>query len=267
MAHGWLTRKTAQKLSPLRRPKPEPAMPKITVWNVNNRVGRTTFRPEAAHAAMALDADVIVLNEFFPGAMREEFLRQLRHEGWSHQRMSPEPSVQANRVLFASRIPIESVALPPSTVDEHLTSNAAAVSLPDGAIVVGIRVPTYEGDLLRRAWDWVERLALILHGSKSSGAVIVGDLNTSMSAKGAKRIPQFHRMLEGGWRRAQPAGQGGYRHVSGTWHEIDHVLACGDLDVANARYVTDAAAFSLAGRPDSLSDHSALTFDLVNRTT
>ena len=247
----------------MRRPKPEPAMPKIAVWNVNNRVGRTTFRPEAAHAAMSLGADVIVLNEFYPGAMREEFLRQLRHAGWSHQRMSPEPSVQANRVLFASRVPIEPVALPPSTADEHLSSNAAAVSMPDGAIVVGIRVPTYKGELLSRAWDWVEQLAMILRGPKSSGAVIVGDLNTSMSAKGAKRIPQFHRMLESGWRRAQPAGLGGYRHGSGTWHEIDHVLAYGTLEVANARYVTDTAGFSLAGRPDSLSDHSALTFDLV----
>src|ERR1035437_461125 len=38
----------------------------IATWNLNNRVGNTTFRSEAANAAIALNADVFVLNEYFP---------------------------------------------------------------------------------------------------------------------------------------------------------------------------------------------------------
>jgi hypothetical protein len=47
----------------------------VCSWNVNNRVGKTTFRPEAAEAAMETVADVLVFNEFFPGRRAMRFDR------------------------------------------------------------------------------------------------------------------------------------------------------------------------------------------------
>ena len=38
----------------------------IATWNLNNRVGKVRFRPEAASAAIALGADVLVFNEYYP---------------------------------------------------------------------------------------------------------------------------------------------------------------------------------------------------------
>jgi len=36
---------------------------RLATWNLNNRVGKVPFRPEAAQAAIALDVDLMVLTE------------------------------------------------------------------------------------------------------------------------------------------------------------------------------------------------------------
>ena len=101
----------------------------ITVcsWNVNNRVGQTTFRPEAASAAMETGADILVFNEFFPKTALESYQRALTAGGWTNQAISEPSAVKANRVLVASRHPLAVTKLSASTVDEHLTSNALYV--------------------------------------------------------------------------------------------------------------------------------------------
>ena len=235
---------------------------KLACWNLNNRVGRTTFRPLAAQAAMALDADIIVFTEFFPGQHLDAFQAELRSAGWIHQELSAPPPVRANRILIASRLPMEPIVLPPSTVDAHLASNALAVRVAGQLALLGFRVPTYTGPTLRTAWDWVAAVATRLQLDPRLPAVMVGDFNTSLQAKGSKRVPQFHQMLKAGWERAQPAGHGSFFAASGTTHEIDHVLWSGPCGVSAARYVTSVAGFQLAGSAQALSDHAALTFEL-----
>jgi hypothetical protein len=239
-------------------------VPSIACWNINNRIGRTKFKPLAAQGAMALDADVIVLNEFYPGSASTQFFDELRSGGWSHQVMSPASVLIANRVLIASRIPVEELSLPPSTVNDHLSANSAAVVLPGGTILVGLRVPTYKGAELARAWDWVESLAARLSKAPATRAVIVGDFNTSMQSSGGRRMPQFYRMLSNGWCRADPSGTGSYTPRPDSWHEIDHVLSCGNCQIIGARYVCEVGRFLLAGGPHALSDHSALTFRIAS---
>jgi hypothetical protein len=41
---------------------------RIATWNINNRVGQTTFRPEAALAVSDLGADLIALTGVLPSA-------------------------------------------------------------------------------------------------------------------------------------------------------------------------------------------------------
>ena len=130
-------------------------------WNVNNRVGRTTFRPEAANAAMETGADVLVFNEFFPGPQLEPFQRSLRDGGWQHQAMSESAGVKANRVLIASRVTFRVQCLPPSTLDGHLTANALCVDI--GVVrVFALRVPTYDGTARQHAWDWIAEVSVTL---------------------------------------------------------------------------------------------------------
>jgi hypothetical protein len=38
----------------------------IATWNLNHRCGKTRFRPEAVNAIAALQADVVVLTEYYP---------------------------------------------------------------------------------------------------------------------------------------------------------------------------------------------------------
>ena len=230
----------------------------ICSWNVNNRVGQTTFRPEAAAAAMETDADVLVFNEFFPKTLLGVFQHFLTAGGWRHQAISEMAAMRANRLLVASRLPMLVKSLPASTVDHHLSTNALHVDI--GAFrLLAIRVPAYnDGQERRRAWTW---LAGIAEEMQRSGrpAIVVGDLNTSMSATGARRMDAFHRLLENGWTRTQPEGVGSFAR-DGAWSEIDHVLATAACQILDARYVVATRSYELAGTPTSLSDHAALVF-------
>jgi hypothetical protein len=53
----------------------------IATWNLNNRVGKVRFRPEAASAAIALGADVLVFNEYYPQEHEPTFVRTLHDAG------------------------------------------------------------------------------------------------------------------------------------------------------------------------------------------
>src|SRR5581483_10279796 len=55
---------------------------RIATWNLNHRVGRVRFRPEAAQAIVELDADVIVLTEFYPQQHEGLFRAVLEAAGW-----------------------------------------------------------------------------------------------------------------------------------------------------------------------------------------
>jgi len=78
----------------------------IATWNLNNRVGKVRFRPEAASAAIAIGADVLVFNEYYPQEYGTAFCRALHDERWSHQEESKDTAEKANRVLIASRFPL-----------------------------------------------------------------------------------------------------------------------------------------------------------------
>ena len=47
---------------------------RIATWNLNNRVGKTRFRLDAAEAAIALGVDVLVLPVFSRSRMRLHFV-------------------------------------------------------------------------------------------------------------------------------------------------------------------------------------------------
>lgn len=180
---------------------------RIATWNLNNRVGRMPFRPEAAEAAVALDADIVVFTEFYPQGHESKFRATLAAAGWSEQLMSTPTDAVANRVLIASKVTMEPSPLALPAFDAQFPANVCAVLLPTiGLTVVGVRVPAYSGPeqpLLTSAWDWIKAAAFSLKGTH---AVILGDLNVSTDSSASRGGAHFRRILSDGWRRAAPPG-------------------------------------------------------------
>ena len=197
----------------------------LATWDLNNRVGTVPFRPDAADAAMALGADVLVFTEFFPKQHEERFRAALANAGWSEQLMSAQPSEVANRVLIASKLPLSPLNLDLPKFDQQFPANLLAVRLPSvGLSLLGVRIPAYEtAHLLLSAWGWLEATASIL---KNNPSVIIGDFNVQVSGN-SRASKCFRRILADEWHRAEPGGATflGYK---GRISEIDHVIATSD---------------------------------------
>lgn len=243
----------------------------LATWNLNNRVGMVPFRPEAAQAAIALGADVIVFTEYYPQEHHRRFCNDLREAGWVHQLMSPEaakttsrsPADRTNRVFIVSRLPMWRDALAPPNFDRHALTNTAVAHLPTlGLRILGLRIPAYvdkDRALLARSWEWLEHASTILRGSP---AVIVGDLNVRISSGVDKSGGRFRKILEGGWERAVPAEGFSYFGKNGARSEIDHILCNDYCSVRDARYCKTTGDFALADHPNALSDHAALVAEV-----
>jgi endonuclease/exonuclease/phosphatase family metal-dependent hydrolase len=236
---------------------------RLATWNLNNRVGKVRFRPEAAQASAALGADLVVFTEYFPQEHHQRFSQALVELGWIHQLLSREPKEVANRTLIASRLPLERDPLALPDFDEQFPANTVAARVPGfGLRVLGLRVPAYGAEqqaLLKKSWEWLENTAASLLGEP---AVILGDLNVRGSPSQKDGEAHFRRILESGWKRAAPAGGSSYYGASGVRSEIDHVLFSTRCTARSAEYVTSAAGFTLAGAPSALSDHAALVVDI-----
>ena len=239
---------------------------RIATWNLNNRVGRVRFRPDAAKAVADFDADVLVLTEYFPQEQHDAFAASLIAGGWKEPLLSSEPAEKANRVLITARTRFEPVKLSLPDQDEQFPANMLAVRVPEvGISILGLRVPYYSGDSLPRlrpSWDWIEAAAAAM---VSEPSVIVGDLNVRVTSTKRRCGDAFRRMLESGWRRANPTGPGGFMK-NGKHSEIDHLLASKRCEIRDAFYITTIRGFTLAGTPEALSDHALLVADVVPRS-
>jgi len=236
---------------------------RIATWNLNNRVGKVRFRPEAAAAAIALGVDVLVFTEFFPRQHGDTFRATLASAGWTEQLISAQPSEVANRVLVASKLPLEPLNLNLPTFDQQFPANVLGVKLPTlGVSVLGLRVPWYQGQtahLLYSAWEWLEAASALL---KASPSVVIGDLNVQTSSASSVAGVHFRRILAGGWQRAAPSGGATYFGHGGKRSEIDHVLATNHCVLSDAACVQEAGGFMFAGSPDAISDHAALVCEV-----
>ena len=238
----------------------------IATWNLNNRVGRVRFRPEAADAAIALRADILVFNEYYPKENGATFSRTLSDAGWAYQMISVDTAEIANLVLIASRIPLQPLDIPLPNFDRQFPSNVLCASVPSvGIAIVGIRVPWYDGkevDLVTTSWDWVESTAVKLSGKPS---LILGDLNVALKSNPRRGGDHFRRILQTGWHRAVPKDGASFHSEHGQLSEIDHILGTSSCEFTNARYITEIDGYRLAGSKDAISDHAALLADVAVR--
>jgi hypothetical protein len=235
----------------------------IATWNLNNRVGMVRFRPEAADAAIALGADVLVFTEFYPQQHEASFAESLHRAGWAHQRISKDTGAKANRVLIASKHPLEPLDIRLPDFDLQFPANVIGVHIPSaGLSIVGVRIPWYvkqDTGLVFAAWDWLESTAATL---LDRPAVILGDLNVGLKSNRSRGGEHFRRILSSGWQRATPVGTASYFGAGEKRSEVDHVLSNGLCRVRNAWYVTELGGHTLAGGIDAISDHAALLAEI-----
>jgi endonuclease/exonuclease/phosphatase family metal-dependent hydrolase len=237
---------------------------RIATWNLNHRVGRVAFRPEAAEAATRLDADVLAFTEYFPRMHDQSFRRSLETSGWAHQLISEDPSEISNRVLVVSRIPIGRDELPLPTFDRQLPANVLALRVPSlGLRVLALRVPAYtrgHRSQLIQSWEWIERAAT---GWRTECALILGDLNVTGPKPRAAGGAHLRRLMESGWGLARPEGEFSYWSPHGCRAKIDHLLSTAKCRVTRARYVAAVNDCVLAGARGALSDHAALVAEVT----
>jgi len=229
----------------------------IATWNLNNRFGAVRFRLEAAEASAAIGADLLVFTEYFPKDNHARFAGVLAAAGWTHLMVSADSGEPANRVLVASRVPLEPYALQLPDFDRQFRSNLLGASISSlGIRIVGVRVPAYSNrNSLIKSWEWLEATAESLAGAPS---IILGDLNFAPTPTRGPAGASFHRILQAGWHRAAPSGAASYFGHNGARTEIDHILATKSCDLSEARYVTEAGGFRLAGDREAISDHAAV---------
>jgi endonuclease/exonuclease/phosphatase family metal-dependent hydrolase len=179
---------------------------------------------------------------------------------------------RTNGILIASRLPLEWDTLPVPCLegepdDSQFAGNTLPARIPAcGLRVLGVRVEyivTERAERVGAYWTWLENAAAVL--LRTPPAVILGDLNTppvtGRERSGVRAC--FRRIIESGWRRVPPTGNGSYfNHQHGTWTEIDHILYTPQCRLREAEYVVGVAGFTLAGTPDALSDHAAVVADL-----
>lgn len=230
---------------------------RLATWNLNHRVGKVPFRPEAAAAAMSLDTDIMVFTEFYPRAQEASFRGALADAGWTHHLLSPPTGEAANRVLVVSRVPLEPLEHAPPTFDDQFPANLVCARVPSHRLaLIGLRVPWYtRSDPLVRAWEWLEQTAARL---AHEPAVLLGDLNVSTTSYPVHIRQRFLGILDRGWHRAQPDGQASYFGTGGVLTEIDHVIGTRHCAFSDAAYVVASGGHALAGSPAAISDHAAL---------
>ena len=114
----------------------------VAIWNLNNLFGKVKFRPEAADAAIALNADVLVFNEYLPQKQEATINRTLHEAGWTHQSISVDTGEKANRIFIASRHQLHRLEIRLPGFDRQFPSNVLCVCMPEFNIsIVGIRIP------------------------------------------------------------------------------------------------------------------------------
>ncbi|MBK1649907.1 endonuclease/exonuclease/phosphatase family protein [Rhabdochromatium marinum] len=237
----------------------------IATWNLNNRVGKQKFHSEAADAAIALDADIVVFTEFFPGSHLASFQTTLEDAGWPYQLISEDTGEISNRILIVSKFPLERLSLDPPAFDKQFPANLLCTFIPSLDLsLIGVRVPAYYGtktaSMLLPSWSWLEETAQAL---KDQPSIILGDLNVSLKSPKSKGGDHFRRILENDWHRAEPTGRASYFGHGNIRTEIDHIIGTKHCSFFDSQYVEVAGDFTLAGKPNSISDHAALVSRVI----
>jgi len=238
---------------------------KIVAWNINHRIREKAIPDQMIEAIVSLGPDVVVLTEYVHGPSRGSFLAGLAQHGFGNWLVS-ERRPRENQVLIAARTDLEPGSIRAPEIAPSVPSNALHVRLPqDGVEILGLRVPDYSKDAKtkRACWDWIIRTAAPV---RDRPFVIIGDLNTDPRYPRSRCGDCIKRLIDDGWQLASPPDGSSFWTLNGDAVRIDHAFVSKLLGVERAAYVTKSDRHVFVGKePDALSDHAALSIDVMPR--
>lgn len=223
---------------------------RVVALNVGHQTQHRKMARAFIDALVALEADILVLNEYVEARPREELELALNLAGLSHRALSSTREYRKsrwhNQVLIASRQPIELAEVPGEPFDGSAASNYLRVRTA-GIDLTGLRAPAYE-----RAKDWYAywRWLSEVHG----GDLLIGDFNCDPKRNNARDRVLQNLVQSGGWSIADNEGEWSYLSARGHTSRVDHAIFRGPLTVKASRYVDEPFA-------PSHTDHAALVVD------
>lgn len=236
---------------------------KIITWNLNHRTIEKPIPPEALKFFAAIDADMIVLNEFVDGESRALFKEELTRIGYKHQLVSDKRGKQ-NRVFIASKLDFTKGDLcPPQQDDAAVTNFLHVIVASTGIEVVGIRAPAYKAFSERQSY-WQE-LATIMRLAGNRRIVFLGDVNYDPFQGAAASVSEIRFDLDATYSVPNPKGDWSYISLDGKARtRIDHAILASGLKVSDAQYLSTYNGISLAGGygSNAISDHAVLALNL-----
>lgn len=237
---------------------------KIVAWNLNHRTIEKPIPPEALRFFTAIDADMVVLNEFVDGASRASFKEELSNIGYPNQQVSAKRGKQ-NQIFIASKVAISPGDLIPPQQDDAAITNFLHVIINDSGVeVVGIRAPAYKSFSERQSY-WRE-LATTMQSASSRRIVFLGDVNYDPFQGIAASVSEIRFDLASTYSIPNPQGDWSYISLDEKSRtRIDHAIVGERLKVIGAEYISTFNGITLAGGHDSgaITDHAVLALSLT----
>jgi endonuclease/exonuclease/phosphatase family metal-dependent hydrolase len=237
---------------------------KILTWNINHRISKKKIPREMAEALASLSPDIIVLTEYVEGPSHNQFLADLKSEGFSYWRLS-EYKERQNRIFIASRMPLgDGNSKAPTDIIEAVPCNVLHVTIPQIELnVLGLRMPLPMNPQQKKEWwDWVTTTA---RKSQKNRFIILGDFNTELTSKGPNGAVRLLNLAENGWQHASPV-------TGGSWwlcrddiiyeHRLDHAFFSKHFTLRSSEYIIENGKYIFAKKPGAMSDHAVLLVDV-----
>jgi hypothetical protein len=230
---------------------------RIVAWNLGHQTHERKVKSGFLPAIGKLQPDILILNEYVHGASRDEMLKGLANLGLVYWRLSDRLG-NNNQVLIASRYELVPGDLRgPSTDSGGGESNFLHVRVPALDMdVVGLRVPSYTGTLLKKYWH---DLGALVSGMAGHRIVFAGDLNADPASDAYIGGPYLAGLDAAQWQVPVAEGEMSFRSGS----RIDHAIVATALPVMSATYVVELGDLLLCGLGErAISDHAPLSVEL-----
>jgi hypothetical protein len=224
---------------------------RVVCLNLNHRtIGRDVPRSLVSEIG-ALEADVLVFNEYVSGSRNRDLEQFLTEIGLSHISTSKQvvysPGRFHNQILIASNKRFEQVIHYQDSPDSGANSNILTF-LVNGLSLTGIRAPAYKTmSEWRKYWSWL--------GSAALGDVLIGDLNVDPQRANSRDRVYLDLVHSEGWTLTSVVGDWSFRGVKGNTAKLDHVLVRNGVTAVAAWYAQDSFV-------PAYTDHAALVVDL-----
>ena len=236
---------------------------RLVCWNLNHRTTMKEIPTEAVDVIDRLDADVVLLNEYTDGEIREPFKESLGRIGYDHIFVSGKIG-RSNQILIASKVELHLGEIGAPDFDDSSRTNFLHVVMPSiGLGIVGLRCPAYT--TRRDLENYWNELRPTIEKSIVQSIVFIGDFNGDPDGKKSPAGTHLLDLRDIGWQVPAPEGEWSYiSHNGERRSRLDHLAASPEVRISGTKYITEIGGIVLAGPSavSPISDHAALSVEV-----